>query len=355
MLYDRYGRPLTTVRISVTNRCNYKCFFCHNEGDTWNIHEELSIEDYDIISQALSRIGITRYKITGGEPLLREDLPGIIERFKNIGRALDVSLTTNGYYLLDYAENLVEKGLDRVNVSLHSLKEEVYYSITGVKGLERVLAGIDKLRELSIKQLKINMVLLKNVNDKELDNLIEYAAKINAVLQIIELHPVGRGMQVFGDFFLPASTVYRLVSKRISKVRIRREQHNRPLFVLDNGVIIEIVSPVDNPLFCSACNRIRLLSNGALTPCLNWGHKPLSLLPILRNNEMSIDEKVNAITSVLKKINDLREPFVKYYIDKSDGKDAIVKHLFKLSYWMPIGIPKKSKHSLEAGLRRFKK
>ena len=354
MLYDRYGRPLTTVRISVTNRCNYKCLFCHNEGDNWDIHEELSVEDYDIISEALSKIGVTRYKITGGEPLLRRDLPEIIERFKSTGKASDISLTTNGYYLLDYAENLVEKGLDRINVSMHSLREEVYYRITGIRGLTRVQAGISKLRQLPIKQLKINMVLLKNINDRELDDFIEYASRINAILQIIELHPVGKGVHVFKDFYIPASNVYSLISRRVSKIKIRRDQHNRPLLVLDNGVIIEIVSPVNNPLFCSACNRIRLLSNGALTPCLNWENKPLTILHILRNNEISRAEKVEAIIDVLRKVNDLREPFVKCYIDKSDGESAIVSNLFRLSYWMPMGLPKKSKHSLEVVSRRFK-
>ncbi|MCE4606074.1 MAG: GTP 3',8-cyclase MoaA [Desulfurococcales archaeon] len=331
VLKDGYGRPLLNLRVIVTDECNYRCLFCHIEGEPLDSPIQpgmarslgyLSLDEYSLVAEAASRVGISKVKFTGGEPLLREELPEIISVFKEYGSFDDLSLTTNGYLLKSLSEWLKEAGLDRLNVSLHTLKPEVYKFITGVNAHERVLQGIEKAIQTGYKQIKINMVVMKDINDSEIPDMIEFAFKKGLVLQLIELHPVGLGKENFGKYYLSLDEVEEYLSERSQKITIRKELHNRPIYFLDNGVKVEIVRPYNNWRFCMGCTRIRISPIGELFPCINWfGPRPniRSYIKELKTRE----DKIRAIMNAIKDVNKLRRPFYKppYYQEQAYRKE----------------------------------
>ncbi len=264
---------------------------------------ELSLEELQIIAKAASKLGIRYFKLTGGEPLLRTDIVDIARIFRSIGY---VTITTNGSLLEKYAKDLSEH-VNHINVSIHSLRKEVYRKITGVDGLENVLRGVKLVKDFGV-DIKINFVVLKGLNEDEIDDLIELASSLEAKLQIIELHPVGRAIDGFGKYHLPATKVIKRLLEKASSVKLRRGMHNRPILLLENGVEVEIVGPVGNYAFCSACTRIRISYDGKVIPCLNWkGPAPVDLRQLMKN-AYRFEEKVEAVIQGLKLANSYRRP-----------------------------------------------
>ncbi len=317
-LYDSYGRPLLNLRVIVTDECNYRCVFCHIEGEPLNSpippglarsYGYLSVEDYSVVAEASKRVGIRKIKFTGGEPLLREELPEIIRVFDERGFD-DLSLTTNGFFLDRKSLVLRESGLDRLNVSLHTLRPTVYKLITGVNAFGKVLKGLEAALNEGFRQVKINAVIMKGLNDGEVPELIEFASKKGAVLQLIELHPVGMARDIFEKYYLPLEEIEKYLESRASRVEVRRDLHNRPIYVMDNGVRVEVVRPYNNWRFCLGCTRIRISPRGELFPCLNWfGERPS--IHRYMNGARSMEEKVDAVVRAIKDVNKLRRPFYK--------------------------------------------
>ena len=305
-IMDRFGRPFKIMRISITHDCNFKCFFCHMEGEDPYSKSYLTPEEIGMVAEAASRLGVRRFKITGGEPTLRRDLPKIIKEIREKGRAEDISMTTNGVLLRSIAPILREAGLDRVNISLHSMDPERFFKITGTRLLDRVIDGVEAAIEAGFKQIKINMVILKNFNENDVWALIDLVRKKKIVLQLIELHPVGEGKKVFTRFHTFLDDLEDKLSKS-SKMMIRRELHNRPIYYLDGGGAVEIVRPVKNPIFCAGCTRIRLTADGYLKPCLVRNDNLISIKEILRM-DVDKDRKVEMLIEALLTANSLREP-----------------------------------------------
>lgn len=305
-IVDRFGRPFTIMRISITHDCNFRCFFCHMEGEDPYSKSYLTPEEIGIVAEAASRLGARRFKITGGEPTLRRDLFDIIMEIRSRGKAEDVSMTTNGFLLEEIAGKLRSAGLDRVNISLHSIDEERFYRITGTRMLDRVLRGIDAAIRAGFRQIKINMVILRSFNEDDVWRLIDFVREKNLVLQLIELHPVGEGRKVFSRLHTFLEDLEERLA-RSSRMKIRRELHNRPVYYLEGGGVVEIVRPVKNPLFCAACTRIRLTADGYLKPCLVRSDNLVSIRDILRS-DMDREEKVKRVVEALLLANSLREP-----------------------------------------------
>jgi cyclic pyranopterin phosphate synthase len=291
----------------VTGRCNFRCFFCHMEGykEGRSAEEELSLEEIEILAAAGKRLSIEAYKITGGEPTLREDLPDIVEILKSYGRPY-VSMTTNASYLHKHIGKLSEHGLDHINVSLHAASPSTFEKVTGAKLFSRVIENLQLAREYGIR-IKINFVVLRNLNVGDLERLIDLAAKLDATLQLIELHPVGKARFRFRDHHLPRWRVLEMLEERIVEIRYRLGLHNRPVLLLDNGVRVELVGPVGNYLFCSACTRMRVTYDFKILPCLNWRGKPVDVRGRLRAS-MSFEEKVEAVIDAIREANSLRRP-----------------------------------------------
>ncbi|MFB6469848.1 MAG: GTP 3',8-cyclase MoaA [Vulcanisaeta sp. AZ3] len=279
MLVDNYGRPWLKLRIVVNSICNYRCLFCHFEGQSKFLNRELSAEDIGFVASVAKELGVEDFKITGGEPLLRRDIVKVVDELNSI-HPKDISMTTNGYLLDIYAKDLHNHGLQRLNISLHSLDRRKYKFITGIDALDKVLDNIDYISNLGFKQVKLNVVVLKGLNTYELPMMIRFAAKYGFILQLIELMPMGDGFPVFAKYYDDLSEIINWLNRHGKLIGTRKDLHNRPIFEVD-GVRVEIVKNYNNPTFCAGCTTMRLTSDGKLKTCL-YKEPVIDLWPYIR-------------------------------------------------------------------------
>jgi len=292
VLVDRYGRLIRHLRISVTSKCNLSCIYCHMEGENPS-DDELSVEEIALICKAFYDLGVEKVKITGGEPLLRKDIVEIVQEMPPFK---DISIVTNGILLSKLAYDLKDAGLDRVNVSLDTLNESKYKIITGKNMLKNVIEGIYSACDAGLFPIKLNMVVLKGINDDEIEDLLEFASKfnkdgINVILQLIEVVNMPK-------YYVDLSELESRFSKIAEKV-IVRGLHGRKQYVFGNKAV-EFVRPFHGE-FCMHCTRIRVTSDGKIKPCLLRNDNLIDL------RGLSYEEIVEAI----KKAVALREPFFK--------------------------------------------
>jgi cyclic pyranopterin phosphate synthase len=281
LLKDLFGRPVDRLRISVTDRCNYRCIFCHFEGTTRGSGEVFDAEDYGFIARVLSRYGVKYYKLTGGEPLLRDDIHEIVANIKRY--AEEVSIVTNGSLLKEKVKLLAEAGLDRLNVSLHAFTDDVYRYVTGGSNLlYRVLEGIDEAINYGLK-IKINFVLMKS-NLEEFPKILEYAISRNLDLNVIELVPLGTPQDVYRKEFVSVTEVLKFIEEK-SVSRYVREFQNRPVYILANGSRVEVVIGYGNRYLCSACTRMRLTSDGCFKTCLYVEKPVICIVEVVKNRD----------------------------------------------------------------------
>ena len=297
-MVDSFGRKVTGLRIALTPRCNLSCIYCHHEGEV-NPKNEISDEMVVSVALAAARLGVRSLKFTGGEPLLRKSLPDLL---RQMPQEMDLSLTTNGIFLADQAEDLSAAGLDRVNVSLDSLQPQTYRAITGAGegDLEWVLAGIDAALAAGLSPLKLNVVVLKG-NQGEISDLIEFSRRKGLILQLIELLDLN-GLGISGDI----DAIERRLAASADAVR-EREMHRRKKYFLD-GAEVEVVRPMDNTEFCANCTRLRVTSDGKIKPCLLRSD---NLIDIGTCDCQKIEE-------LLRKANSQRKPYF-----ENNGQEAI--------------------------------
>jgi cyclic pyranopterin phosphate synthase len=280
---DRFGRPITSLRISVTSDCNLNCFYCHREGCP-AVDHRLGPAEIKKIVEVAREFGVRKVKFTGGEPLLRDDIVDIVASVAE-QELDDISLVTNGILLADVANELAEVRLNRVNVSLDTLDPVVFARITGENSIERVLTGINAAVEAGLTPVKINMVLLTGVNDGEIDRMIKYASDSGAVLQIIELLRTQDNGEIFARYHRGLEDVEQKLSERALRIETRRLMHNRKKFILSEGEV-ETVKPMDNTEFCMHCTRLRLTVDGHLKPCLLRNDNLVDVISPLRSGSL---------------------------------------------------------------------
>ncbi len=278
MISDPYGRVIKSVRISITYRCNFRCIYCHREGLDYN-DVEMTPEEIERIVRILSKFGISKVKITGGEPLVRNDIVEIVKRLKRIKGINEVSMVTNGYYLEEYAEDLKHAGLDRINVSLDTLSPERYEYLTGCKDLYKVIRGIELAYELGFRPIKINVVVLKGINDDEIFKIIKKFSREGFVVQLIEL--VNTDEEFFRNHYYNLKEIEEYLERFSDKI-IVRELHARKRFFI-NGAEVETVRFLHNRNFCANCNRIRITPDGKFKPCLMRNDNLVDFLSYMRN------------------------------------------------------------------------
>ncbi|ABU81880.1 GTP 3',8-cyclase MoaA [Ignicoccus hospitalis] len=336
MIRDAYGRSLATLRVSVTERCNFNCIFCHSEGAGRGSFDELSVNDYDMIAEATSRLGLKYVKFTGGEPLLRSDLEEIIHSFKEHGFE-EISITTNGFLLPERTEGLKEAGVSWINVSLHSLKRQRFRRITGVDALNRVLNGIEKALENGI-EVRVNVVVLRGINEDEVEEIVKYAIGKGASVHVIELHPVGNGAHIFRERHSrePIERLKKWLEEVADKKEVR-ELHNRPRYYLGKN-FVELIEPVGNPYFCAGCTRLRLSADGKFYPCINVYQTHFDASRVLRSGE-SREIKIMKIIEGILELNDKRRPYYMWNLD-FEAKGLMVKKGIQVGR---IGLPKRAK------------
>lgn len=295
---DNYGRIIDYMRISITDRCNLRCKYCMPHGICQvSMDEILSYEEIELICKAAVETGITKFKITGGEPLVRLGCPDLIGKIKKIPGVSQVTLTTNGVLLSKYIDELMENGLDAVNISLDTLDRETYRNITGFDELGRVRESIN----LAVKKglpVKINSVLQKGVNESEWKNLIEIARLKKIDVRFIEMMPIGYGKQL------------EAVSGEELQKEIEKEYPDmeKDITVHGNGPAVYYKIPgfsgsvgfisAIHGKFCESCNRIRLTSTGELKPCLCYGESA-NIKKVLRSQEKSEIILVEKIRNVI--------------------------------------------------------
>lgn len=305
MLVDNYGRTIEGIRISLTQRCNFNCFFCHREGETNSYNREMQLDDISRIVKVAYDLGIRKIKLTGGEPLLRRDIIEIVSSISRIGPLEDLAITTNGFFLDEFAYQLKNAGLMRVNISLPSLKPEVFKYITGLNCLDKVLAGITATLDAGLTPVKLNMVLLKGVNEGEIWDMVEFSSRVGTVLQIIELEPINMSRLLYENLHVDLSPIEEALKRKAVRIYIRG-MHNRRRYVMSNGVEVEVVKPMHNSLFCANCTRIRITSDGFIKPCLMRSDNHIDILTPLRAHASDKE-----LAELFIKAVSLREPFFK--------------------------------------------
>lgn len=292
-LIDRFGRKHTSLRISVTDRCNIRCFYCMPAGEvTFAPREQLlSFEEIARIVRILAGVGVRDLRLTGGEPLVRRDLERLVRMLIEIEGVGDLALTTNGILLPQQAQPLREAGLKRLNISLDTLNEAVFQQITRRQGVQRVLDGIDAAVAAGFEAIRLNALAIRGLTESELEPLVEFAAARGLTLRFIEYMPLDADRRWERDQVLSGAAILDRLRTRFGRLRPLDPPHEsqpaRDFELLDlpadaagRHPRVGLIRPVTEP-FCGACDRIRLTAEGMVRNCL-FSHREWDLRQLLR-------------------------------------------------------------------------
>ena len=268
---DTFGRPLRSLRLSVTDRCNLRCNYCMPEEEyAWLPRETLlTFEEMATLTELFTEIGVDKVRLTGGEPLLRKDLPTLMRMLRQNPRITDLALTTNGVLLAEQAQAFYDAGLHRVTVSLDTLKPERFKALTRRDMFESVLKGIEAVGQAGFTGLKLDTVAIRGYNDDELSDLIEYGKGVGAEVRFIEYMDVGGATDWSMDKVFSRQAILALLEQRYGRVEPVIEDSSAPAqrFRLPDGATFGIISSTTVP-FCSTCDRSRLTADGMWFLCL---------------------------------------------------------------------------------------
>ena len=292
-LIDPFGREVNYLRVSVTDRCDFRCTYCMSENMTFLPKKDiLSLEELETICNVFIKLGTKKIRLTGGEPLVRKGILNLIKNLgKKIGNGLDeLTLTTNGSQLERYAEFLKENGVNRVNVSIDHLDPNKFREITRWGDLNKVLVGIEKAKSVGIK-VKINTVALKDFNENNIIEMIEWCSFNGYDMTLIEVMPMGDiGSENRFNQYLPLSKVKEKLSKKFNLINIPKKTGGPARYYKIEGKKIDLgfITPLTHN-FCESCNRVRLTCTGILYMCLGQDDN-VDLKNILRNKGCSFLE-----------------------------------------------------------------
>ena len=272
MLLDRFQRPLQDLRISVTDRCNFRCLYCMPlaEYDWLEQAEILSYEEIERLTRIFAGLGVSKIRITGGEPLVRRDLSKLIGKLSVIDGVTDLCLTTNGALLASRVDALKASGLRRVNVSIDTLKPERFRAITQRGELAPVIEGLMAAKQAGLGPIKLNAVIEKGVNEDEIVDLAEFARRHGFAMRFIEYMDVGNANHWRSDRLVSKQEILRVIGERYRLRPARSDRGRAPADSYefeDGGGEIGVIASVSEP-FCGSCSRMRLTANGQLVTCL---------------------------------------------------------------------------------------
>ena len=324
-LIDSFGREITYLRLSVTDRCDLRCTYCMAENMTFLPRKDLlSLEELGTLCESFIKRGIKKIRITGGEPLVRRDLMSFIHKLSKhriSGKLDEITLTTNGTLLSRYAKELKLNGVERINISLDTLDPIVFTKLTRRNALEAVLKGIDTALEAGIK-VKINTVALKGVNDREIPSLIEWAHNKSMDITLIEVMPLGDIDEDRVDQYIPLNAIRDNLEQRftLNNVPLRTGGPARYAKIRETGGILGMITPLTNN-FCASCNRVRVTCTGQIYTCLGHGHK-LDLRAAIRGENS--DAELERLLGVA-----MREKPEKHFFDISErgAKPTVARHM----------------------------
>lgn len=288
VLRDSHGRVIGDLRVSVTDRCNFRCTYCIPvENIEWKKkHEILTYEEIERLTRIFVALGVRKIRVTGGEPLLRPGVVSLIERIAAIEGVDDLALTTNGKLLRTFATDLRKAGIQRLNVSLDSLEEAKFFTMTRRAALADVLDGIEAAKSAGFFPIKINAVLIRGINDDEIVDFARFAQDTGHTIRFIEFMPLDSGHQWSRDQVVPGREIFERINEvlPLEKLPPRHpaETARRYRFVAGPGEI-GIICPVTDP-FCGNCNRLRVTADGQLRTCL-FSHGEHDLMTPMRTGE----------------------------------------------------------------------
>ncbi len=293
-LIDPYGRKVEYIRLSVTDRCDLRCNYCMPKGfkgfeqpPNW-----LDFDEIERVLAAFARLGLQRVRLTGGEPLLRKDLPQLAARIKSIPGIDDLSLSTNATQLSRHAVDLKQAGVDRINVSLDTLDQQRFAEITGRDSLRKVLDGLEQAKQVGFAPVKVNMVMTPQTSEQELDDMVAYCMDHQFVLRLIEIMPMGDTGRNAG--FVDLQPIKQRLQQRFDLIDgvVPGAGPARYLKSKDGTFSIGFITPLSQH-FCATCNRVRLAVDGTLYLCLGNEHK-FEFRPLLRQG-ISDDELLESV------------------------------------------------------------
>jgi GTP 3',8-cyclase len=322
-LVDSYGRHVSYLRISVTDRCDFRCVYCMAEDMTFLPKREvLRFEEIEAIAGAFIARGVTKIRLTGGEPLVRRDIMDLVATLgRRIGNGLEeLTLTTNGSQLRRHAEGLAEAGVKRLNVSLDTLDAERFRAITRRGRIEDVLSGVDAAQAAGLA-IKINMVAMRGVNDDEIEPMMAWAHGRGMGLTLIEGMPLGEVGIDRVDSYLPLRELHDRLARRytLSKLDKRTGGPARYVHVAETGGVLGFITPMSHN-FCESCNRVRLTATGQLFLCLGQDDQ-VNLRDALREGGMpALDAALDHAMLIKPKGHD-------FVIDRTRPEPALGRHM----------------------------
>jgi len=310
-LIDRFNRRVDYLRVSVTDRCDMRCSYCMPKhfNDYENPSDWLTFDELTQVVRVFSLLGVRRVRLTGGEPLLRRNLPDLVGQINALSGIEDISLSTNGARLDRYAAELANAGLKRVNISLDSLDQGCIEKITGRDALDSVLHGIKAAEMAGLSPIKINMVIMEGVNDHEIDRMAEFAFNNSLILRLIELMPMGDTARGQAGLDLSTDVRERLV-RRYDLVPSAVELGGGPAVyweTRDGLGAVGFITPMSQH-FCATCNRVRLTVEGTLLLCLGQEHS-MELRPLLRGriSDAELSEHIRQAIDLKPERHEFRE------------------------------------------------
>lgn len=323
-LHDSYGRFASKLRISITDRCNFRCNFCMPSQPVWLPHEEiLTFEEIVRITRVLTRMGIDRIRLSGGEPLVRNDVEGLVSMLSKVEGIKSIGMTTNGSLLAAKAPALKQAGLGSVTISLHSLKPERFDRITGTKGIfDKISEGIEVARSLGFKPLKINCVITRGDNDDEIMDFASFAHETEVTVRFIEYMPFDGTKLWDVQRVITGNEIVEKINKVYPLLKIEREAGSTAIvysFEDGSGGEIATITSMSAP-FCGDCDRIRITADGKVVPCL-FSKDEYDIKSILRAG--ASDEELST--------------YIKNaYFGKSPGVETMIRNKVNLEHVRPM-------------------
>ncbi|HDS1202979.1 GTP 3',8-cyclase MoaA [Shewanella algae] len=301
-LSDGFGRKIEYLRLSITDRCDFRCIYCMSEDPCFLEREQvLSLEELAFIGRAFTELGVSKIRLTGGEPLVRSDCDRLVTQLAALPGLKDLSMTSNGSRLAKLAPALKAAGLNRLNISLDTLKSELFTTLTRNGKLERVLKGIDVAKAAGFDRIKINAVILKGRNENEIIDLLEYCRQKQLDIAFIEEMPLGVMEERSLPRHMSSSDVREIINQRwpLSLSSKRTGGPARYYSMADSPIHIGFISPHSHN-FCHECNRVRVTAEGRLLLCLGNEHS-LDLKQIIRSHPGDIDVLKQAIFEAIQR------------------------------------------------------
>ena len=303
-MIDKFLRKIKYLRISVTNMCNLRCQYCMPpEGIQLMKRDEiLKFEEIVTIVKHAVKLGITNLRLTGGDPLVRKNIERLVFMLASVEGVKDLAMTTNGVLLKKYASALKQNGLSRLNISLDTLREDRFDQITRGGRLTDVIDGIEETLRVGFQNTKVNVVIMRGINDDELKDFVLFTSKYNVEVRFIELMSSGMKKMAEENIFITAEEIFQRIQDEIKLIPVNSTAGHGPAQTYKiNGAkgVIGFISPVSKP-FCGTCNRLRLTSDGVLRSCLLSGGE-VDIKSVLRTNKGS-----QAIEDTFRRVADLK-------------------------------------------------